>query len=127
MGVANMEEEVILLVIAALISIVSSLITIIFNFRLSRRLWQEQAQHEAQRELRKSLTYGLEDVRRHGLGPLRGNSDADQDGNMLPFAVANLEIDIKGLIQAINRIDAHSVKIEDLLNLALEIDKVSKQ
>ena len=118
-----MEKEVILLVTAALISIASSLITITFNFRLSRRLWQEQEQHEAQRELRKSLTYGLEDVRRQGLGPLRGNNDANQEARILPREVATLEVDTKKLIQALDSTDTPSVKIEHLLQLALEIDR----
>ena len=117
-----MEKEVALLVIAALISIVSSLITITFNFRLSRRLRQEQEQHEAQRELRKSLTYGLEDVRRQGLGPLRGNDDVNQEAGVLAPEVANLEADIKKLIHALNSTNTPSIKIEHLLHLALEID-----
>jgi len=122
-----MEKEVILLVLAALISIVSSLITITFNYRLSRRLLQEKEQHEAQKELRKSLTYGLEDVRRAGLGPLRGNNDANQDVSILPHEVANLDVDTKKLIKALNSINIPSVKIEYLLQLALEIDKTDNR
>lgn len=120
-----MEKEVILLVIAALISIISSLITITFNFRLSRRLLHEQEQHEAQRELRKSLTYGMEDVRRHGLGPLRGKNDANQETEILPFEIANLEVDTRKLIQVLKSIDSPSVNIEYLLHLALEIDRTN--
>jgi hypothetical protein len=110
-------------VTGALISLASSLITSTFNYRLSRRQWLEQEQHEAQKELQKSLTHGLEDVRRQGLGPLRGNNDAIQDAGLLPREVANLEVDTKGLIQALNSKDTASVKIEYLLQLALEIDK----
>lgn len=122
-----MEKEVILLVLAALISTVSSLITIIFNYRLSRRLSQEQEQHEAQKELRKSLTYGLDDVRRAGLGPLRGNENANQDTGILPKEIAILEVDTKKLIGSLNNIDTPSVKIEHLLQLALEIDRTDNR
>ncbi len=120
-----MEKEVILLVTGALISLASSLITNVFNYRLSRRQWQEQQQDEAQKELRKSLTSSLEDLRRQGLGPLRGNNEANQEAEILPPAVANLEVDTKGLIQALSSIDTPSVKIEYLLHLALEIDTTS--
>ena len=122
-----MEKEVILLVLAALISIVSSLITITFNYRLSRRLSQEQEQHEAQKELRKSLTYGLEDVRRAGLGPLRGKENANQDARILPKEVGDLEVDTKKLVETLNGIDTPSVKIEHLLQLALEIGKTDNR
>jgi hypothetical protein len=124
-----MEKEVILLVLAALISTVSSLITIIFNYRLSRRLSQEQKQHEAQKELRKSLTYGLDDVYRAGLGPLRGKENANQDTGtgILPKEVANLEVDTKKLVGVLNNMDMPSVKIEHLLQLALEIDKTDNR
>ena len=122
-----MEKEIVLLMSGALISLASSLITSLFNYRLSRRQWQEQEQHEAQKELRKSLTHGLEDVRRAGLGPLRGNNDANQDVSILPHEVANLDVDTKKLIKALNSINIPSVKIEYLLQLALEIDKTDNR
>ncbi len=118
-----MEKEVILLVIGAVISLASSLITTVFNYRLSRRQWQEQQQYEAQKELRKNLTSSLEDVRRQGLGPLRGGKETNQDTEILPLAIANLEVEKKGLIQALKNLDTPSLKIKNLLNLALEIDK----
>ena len=118
-----MESEVILLVTGALIALVSALLTSVVNYRLSKRHWQEEKQYEAQKELRKSLTYAPEDVRRQGLGPLRGSSDANQDTSILPSEVACLEVNMKSLVQALTSIGTPSIRIENLLHLALEIDK----
>jgi hypothetical protein len=116
-----MEKEVALLVTGALISLISSLITSIFNYRLSRRQWQDQAEHEKQRELRRNLTFGLEDVQRHGLGPLRGNDDVNDNTGILPPEVGKLEVEKKELIQTLESINDQSVKMEHLLYLALEM------
>jgi hypothetical protein len=120
-----MEKEVILLVTGALISLASSLMTSVFNYRLSRRQWQEQQQHDAQNELRRSLSVSLEDIHRHGLGPLRGHYDTNESGTILPSAVGQLEIDTGGLIDAVNKIDTPSITVEYLLHLVLEIDKTN--